>query len=241
MTLWTLCVDDLRLFEAEKQRFDSLHDCFVRKLKPGARPVDDDAHVLCSPCDAIIGEFGKLEGIEAIQAKGFPYAISELLGSEERARRYRNGRFITLRLKSSMYHRFHAPCDAHVTEIDYISGDTWNVNPVALKVVNRLFCKNERAVIDLDIGDPQYAVAIVAVAAILVASIRIHGIDVPLNLAYKGPNRIDCDLALKKGDEIGYFEHGSTILLFTTGKFRFVDNLATGRTIRMGQALLQKT
>lgn len=238
--LWQLFVDDLRLFEAEKSQFASLHDCFTRTLKPGARPIDPDPDVLCSPCDAVIGEFGNLYGLTAIQAKGFPYSITEVLGGDERAHRYGNGRFITLRLKSSMYHHFHAPCDAHLRNVDYISGDTWNVNPIALKTVERLFCKNERAIFDLDTRHDGFEVTIVAVAAILVASMRIHGLPTPLNLSYRGPNRIACDSVLRKGDPIGYFEHGSTLLLFATDQHRFIETLATGQIVRMGSPLLRR-
>jgi phosphatidylserine decarboxylase len=235
---WKLFADDLRLFEAKKSRFTSMHDCFIRELKAGARTVDPDASVLTSPCDAIVGEFGEINGHEAIQAKGFPYSIEELLGSAELAATYRNGRFLTLRLKSSMYHRFHAPCAGRVRSVNYISGDTWNVNPVALKVVERLFCKNERAVMTFErgTGDP---VTLVPVAAILVASMRLHGLEEALNLKYRGPNHIPTDLEFEKGDEVGYFEHGSTIVLFVTESFRFEDKLRTGMLVRMGEALMR--
>lgn len=237
--IWRLFVDDLRLHEARKQAFSSLHDCFVRELKPGARPVDPDPDVLVSPCDAVVGAFGNVEDGSVIQAKGFPYSVGELLGSELHARRYRHGRFLTLRLKSSMYHHFHAPCEGQIREARYISGDTWNVNPIALKVIERLFCRNERAVLDIDSG-PGGFVTLVPVAAVLVASLRLKGIDYPLNLAYRGPNRIDYHVTLTKGDEIGYFEHGSTIVMFTTAEFAFVDSLASGDVIRMGQAVMQR-
>lgn len=237
---WQAFVDDLRLEEAAKDKFKSLHDCFVRELKPGARPIDPDPAVLTSPCDAVVGEFGTLEGLEAIQAKGFPYSILDLLGDEENAERYRDGLFVTLRLKSSMYHRFHAPCDGQVLEIQYISGDTWNVNPIALKSIERLFCRNERAVIDFDIGSENEAITLVPIAAILVASMRLHGIEEPLNLQYKGPNRIPCSLEYAKGDEIGYFEHGSTIVLFARGDFSFADTVNTGNIIRVGRPLLNR-
>lgn len=237
---WKWFVDDLRLFEAEKTRFRSLHDCFTRKLRPGARTIVDDPDILCSPCDAVIGEFGDLQGLSAVQAKGFPYPIADLLGDDGRAERYRNGRFITLRLKSSMYHHFHAPVDCRIEDIDYISGDTWNVNPVALKTVERLFCKNERAVIDLHTGEPAYDVTLVPVAAILVASMRLRGLAHPLNLDYRGPNRLPCNLSLKKGDPVGFFEHGSTILLFTSKYYAFTDNIVGGAVIRMGRPLMRR-
>lgn len=237
--VWRACVDDLRLFEAKRQSFSSLHDCFVRELKDDARPIDTDA-ALVSPCDAIVGEFGDLDGVTALQAKGFPYTLDELLGDAARAERYRSGRFITLRLKSSMYHRFHAPCDGSVDAIDYIAGDTWNVNPIALKVVERLFCRNERVVVPLTTDDSQ-PILLVAVAAILVASVRMHGLEPALNLGYRGPNRLTLDRGYRRGEQMGYFEHGSTIIVVTDGSLQFCDSLSTGTLIRMGQPLMQRT
>jgi phosphatidylserine decarboxylase len=236
---WKLFVDDLRLHEAAKDDFRSLHDCFVRELKPGARPIDDDPDGLVSPCDAVIGEHGDIDGLEVIQAKGFPYEIGELLGSSAWADRYRDGRFVTLRLKSSMYHRFHSPGDGSVNEICYTSGDTWNVNPVALKVVDKLFCRNERVALEMQLARFDEQISLVAVAAILVASVRIHGLDQPLNLQYRGANVLAFDRKYSKGQEIGYFEHGSTIILFVSKSFRFAPGVRMGQVIRMGQPLLR--
>jgi phosphatidylserine decarboxylase len=240
MAVWQRSVHDLRLHEAKKREFASLHECFIRELKPGARPIDPDPDVLVSPCDAVVGEFGNVEAGSVIQAKGFPYAVAELLASDVHARRYQDGRFVTLRLKSSMYHHFHAPCAGRIGAVRYISGDTWNVNPIALQVIERLFCRNERAVIEIDTGQLREAVTLVPVAAILVASMRLTCIDEPLNLQYRGPNRIPCDMTPSKGEELGYFEHGSTIVMFTTGNFAFVDTLTRGEVIRMGQPIMRR-
>ena len=144
--MWRL-FSDLDLSDAKRSRFKSLHDCFTRELKDGARPIETDPEVLSSPCDAMVGACGRVEAGSALQAKGFPYPLSDLLGDAELARYYRGGQFATLRLTSSMYHRFHAPYDCRVEQVNYISGDTWNVNPIALRRIERLFCKNERAVI----------------------------------------------------------------------------------------------
>lgn len=216
-----------------------MHDCFTRELKPGVRPVDPRDDVLVSPCDAAVGEFGEAAGTDVIQAKGFPYSIEDLFGDEADASRYRDGLFVTLRLKSSMYHRFHAPAEGRVNGIRYISGDTWNVNPIALKVVERLFCKNERVVVPLDTRHGE-RVTMVAVAAILVASVRLRGLPHPLNLEYDGPNDLDLNRAYGKGDEIGYFEHGSTIVVFAPPGFRLAPALVQGQVVRMGEALLQR-
>jgi phosphatidylserine decarboxylase len=149
------------------------------------------------------------------------------------------GKFLTLRLTSSMYHRFHAPHNAHLSHVTYISGDTWNVNPVALKRVQQLFCKNERAVLHMQMSDG-VPFLIVPVAAVLVASMRFHAVDVLLNLRYKGPNEIPCDADYAKGQEMGWFEHGSTILVFVPPGFEWAEGIETGQTIRMGQALMKR-
>ncbi|MGH8035876.1 MAG: archaetidylserine decarboxylase, partial [Lysobacterales bacterium] len=240
MAMWRWLADDLRLFEARKSHFASLHDCFIRELKPGVRPVDQTADVLISPCDAVVGEMGTVQGLEALQAKGFPYSLTELLGDETEACRYQDGRFITLRLKPSMYHRFHAPCDGRVSHVIYISGDTWNVNPVAVRMIERLYCRNERAVMKFVANTNEEPLALVAVAAILVASVRIHGIDERLHLRYRGPNHIACSLPFRKGEEMGYFEHGSTMVLFATSQYRFVETIRSRNTVRMGQALMRR-
>ena len=227
----------LDLSEAEHTRFNSLHDCFTRRLKPGARTFDARDDVLCSPSDGIVGACGRIEGTQVWQAKGFPYTLQDLLGTEELAQRYANGHYVTLRLTSAMYHRFHAPADLTVDRVTYISGDTWNVNPIALKRVERLFCKNERAVIEARLARGNAPVALVPVAAILVASIRLHFLDVLLHLRYRGPNVIPCDASARKGEELGWFEHGSTIIMLVPQGYALAPGLGQGQGVRAGQAL----
>lgn len=236
---WKLFAD-LDLSDARKKEFRSLHDCFTRQLQEGARPIDADPAVLCSPSDGIVGACGRIEGIELIQAKGFPYTLPELLGGPEKVDYYRDGSYVTLRLTSSMYHRFHAPAACTVHEVNYLSGDTWNVNPIALKRVEKLFCKNERALIETTLSEGGQRILLVPVAAILVASIRLHFIDVLLHLRYRGPQRIACQASFRKGEEMGWFQHGSTIIVFAPPGFTLCDGIAEGRTIRMGEALLRR-
>ena len=146
IAVWRLFAD-LDLSDARQQSFRSLHACFTRELKPGARRVDPNPEVLTSPCDGIVGAGGSINGTQLLQAKGFPYALRDLLYDPALVEAYRDGCYVTLRLTSSMYHRFHAPHDGTIEHVTYISGDTWNVNPIALRRVEELFCKNERAVI----------------------------------------------------------------------------------------------
>ncbi|HTB39225.1 MAG TPA: archaetidylserine decarboxylase, partial [Reyranella sp.] len=214
------------------------HACFTRELRPGARTVDGDPRVLTSPCDAIVGACGALDGTQVLQAKGFPYALQDLLVDPALVEAYRDGQYATLRLTSSMYHRFHAPSDGTIEHVTYISGDTWNVNPIALRRVAGLFCKNERAVIRTRLAGTNHLVTLVPVAAILVASIRLHFLDVVMNMNYRGAAAIDCDVPVRKGDELGWFEHGSTIIVFAPPGFRLCDGISEGTPIRMGHALM---
>src|SRR5262245_12601269 len=172
IAVWRLFADP-NLAEAAKSEFSSLHDCFVRELKSGARTIDPDPSVLVSPCDAIVGASGRVDGDRLIQAKGFDYQLADLLPHPELVSAYRDGHYVTLRLSSSMYHRFHAPHDGVVEQVTYISGDTWNTNPITVKRVERLFCKNERAVLQTRLTGSGHLITLVPVASILVASIRL--------------------------------------------------------------------
>jgi len=237
--IWRM-FSDLDLSEARKTHFKSLHDCFTRELKEGARPVDPDPAALTSPCDAIVGASGTIADGTLLQAKGFPYTLESLLGADhsELVSEYRDGSYVTLRLTSSMYHRFHAPYDCRVEQVTYISGDTWNVNPIALQRIEQLFCKNERAVIRCRLPSGQ-VLTLVPVAAILVASIRLHFLDVLLHIKYRGPNVIPCDAAFRKGQEMGWFQHGSTIIVLAPPGVTIRSDIVQGQRIRMGQPLLQ--
>ena len=236
----------LDLSEAKNQHFKSMHACFTRELKPNARPIHQGSNYLVSPCDALIGAFGQVRNGEVFQAKGFPYALHDLIPNKSLAKSYEGCEYVTLRLTSSMYHRFHAPAAMRIRKITYISGDTWNVNPIALKRVERLFCKNERAVIECEIDHADKGMGIatltlVPVAAILVASIRMHCINLLFHLQYQGPNEIECDVAVHRGEELGWFQHGSTIIVFAPKNYRLLPSLKLGDNIRMGEALFENT
>jgi phosphatidylserine decarboxylase len=236
---WRLFAD-VDLSDAADRDWKSLHDCFVRRLRDGARPIDPDPRVLTSPCDAIVGACGRADGERVIQAKGFPYTLADLVADPELVALYRNGLYVTLRLSSSMYHRFHAPADCRVEQVTYFSGDTWNTNPITIRRVERLFCKNERAAVRARLDQGGQLVTLVPVASILVASLRLHFLDVLLHLKYRGPNVIPCSAPFKKGEEMGWFELGSTIIVLAPEGFSLCDGVQDGTVIRMGQPLLRR-
>ncbi|GAC1308648.1 MAG: archaetidylserine decarboxylase [Steroidobacteraceae bacterium] len=234
--LWRLFTD-LDLSEAKETRFRSMHACFTRELKAGARPIDQNCRVAISPCDALVGACGSLSGMTALQAKGSAYSLQDLLNDPHLVKHYCDGVYVTLRLTSSMYHRFHAPFDCRVGRVTYISGDTWNVNPIALRRIENLFCRNERAVIPCVLDGSGQILTLVPVAAVLVASIRLHFIDVLLHLRYRGANLIRCLATFSKGEEMGWFQHGSTIIVFAPKGFEMHDAVRTGAALKMGEPL----
>ncbi len=235
--IWRRCAD-LNLDEAKQTRFKSLHDCFIRELKADARPVDADPRALVSPCDAIVGACGSIDGTRVFQTKGFPYALEDLLGDAATIAKLRDGCYATLRITASMYHRFHAPHDCSVERVTYFSGDTWNVNPIALQRVQRLFCKNERAAIVTRLAATGTPLVLVPVAAVLVASIKLNFLGAPLDLRYSGPNVITCNAVFDKGAEMGWFQHGSTIIVFAPRGFTLCAGVHEGTKLQMGDQLM---
>jgi phosphatidylserine decarboxylase len=236
--IWRL-FSDVDLTDAKQTTFKSMHACFTRELRAGARPIDHDPAIIVSPCDGIVGACGRIADVELLQIKGFPYTLRDLMLEPGLEELYRNGRYVTLRLTSGMYHRFHAPHDCVVEQVDYLSGDTWNVNPIALRRIEKLFCKNERAVIRTRLSATGHVVTLVPVAAILVASIRLHFLDVVLGARHRGANRFPCHAPFRKGEEMGWFEHGSTIVLFASDGFELCAGVCEGSVIRMGRPLMR--
>jgi phosphatidylserine decarboxylase len=236
--VWRLFTD-LDLSEAKEQRFESLRDCFIRELQPGARPIEADASVFVSPCDGIVGAMGRVEQGRLFQAKGFSYRLEDFLIHDRLLLQWADAQYLTIRLTSAMYHRFHAPYEGRLTQVHYISGDTWNVNPVALSRVESLFCKNERAILEAELGPQSLPCLMIPIAAILVASMRIHALDRTFTSRLPGRFSVPVDHRFVKGQELGWFEHGSTIILMLPGEFSLAEGIQTGSVLKMGQRLFR--
>jgi phosphatidylserine decarboxylase len=134
-----------------------------------------------------------------------------------------------------MYHRFHAPVDCQLKRVIFIPGDMWNVNSAAIKRIEKLYCKNERAVLELDIGNPEQHLVVIPIAAIAVASLKLHCLTDDLDMNYQGPYDIRQNIQYGRGDEMGYFQHGSTIILLASENFSFHPAICTNKNLRMGQ------
>ncbi len=237
IAVWrTFC--DVDLSDAAETRWPSMHACFIRRLRPGARTFAAQAHQVASPSDGIIVASGPITGDSIVQAKGRRYSIAELTGGEGDA--YIGGSFVTLRLTAGMYHRFHAPQDGRVDRVRYFPGDCFNVNPPALKRVDRLYCRNERATVRLRLNDGT-PVLLVPVAAILVAAIRLTFLDTVRLLRERVEPIATCDAPLVQGEEMGWFEHGSTIVMLLPAPFGLAPGVQTGDRVRAGDVLFERT
>jgi phosphatidylserine decarboxylase len=238
LAIWRFFAE-VDLSDAEKKEFASLHDCFTRALRDGARPIDCDPSTLVSPCDAIVGGCGVIAGTELLQVKGRPYDLQDLFGDSDLVSVYADGCYATLRLTAGMYHRFHAPYDCRLETVAYHPGELWNVNPVALRRIDKLFCRNERAVLRMRLTASGHPIALVPVAAILVAGIRLHCLDRVLDSRECQPATFACNATFHKGEEMGWFQHGSTILVFAPDGFSLRPSVEAGAVIRMGQPLMR--
>lgn len=208
--------------------FKTLQDFFIRRLRPGLRPIDS-AQII-SPCDGAFGQCGKIEQGLLLQIKGRSYQLTDLLG--ESAPEFENGYFTTIYLSPKDYHRFHMPVTAPVTKARYIPGCLWPVNAWAVKNINRLFCVNERIVCWLG----QEAI-LVAVGATMVGKVKL-AFDPDLTTNIKGSAGILKHYetrVLQKGEELGYFEFGSTVVLLTQTKLE-VGTL--GSSVQLGSRLV---
>lgn len=238
IALWRAACD-VDLSDAAQDRFASLHAAFTRALRPGARPFVGGPDILASPCDGIVGGCGPIGSGTLVQAKGRAYALAELLCDRAFADRLLGGTYVTLRLTAGMYHRFHAPDDLHVRRVVHVPGDVWNVNPPTLARIDRVYCRNERAVIEAQLveGEP---LALVAVAAVLVSGIRLRFADLERAAQALWPRTIPVDARLSRGAEMGWFEHGSTIIVAAPRGWSLCAEVAAGRRLRAGSPLLER-
>jgi phosphatidylserine decarboxylase len=231
---------DLHLEEAADSTFSSMRACFIRRLRPGARPVDDHPDHLVSPCDGQVMAAGPVTDGLLVQAKGLTYALDDLLADPALAAQCVGGVFVTLRLTPAMYHRFHAPDTATLNDVRHVPGAAWNVNPPTVRWVPRLYVRNTRAVLPFTLTCEPSTVVLVPVGAILVSSIVL-----PVVPGWEARDQhtgcvIDCQAPLTRGDEVGYFEHGSTVIVIASTGVALAEGIAEGQTVRMGQPLLRR-
>jgi len=211
---------------------------FTRRLKAGARPIDDHAKVVPSPADGVLSAFGSLAGGALVQAKGVDYSLADLLGGDDDAAPYVGGSYAVVYLAPHNYHRVHSPWTGTVRQWRYLPGALYPVNALGLKRVPGLFARNERIVghCDTEFG----RAALVMVGATCVGHMRVAFTDLACNEGMPPSGLRDCAplLALRRGDEFGVFEMGSTVVL-VFARSELAPALPLPSPVKVGASLLR--
>jgi len=218
--------------------YENFNQFFTRALKPGARPVDLDADALVSPADGVVSQAGAINKQRIIQAKGSDYSAGRLLGNREDARLYENGTFTTIYLSPKDYHRVHMPLAGKLIRSRYIPGDLFSVNDKTAQALPGLFARNERLVCEFESEQGQFA--LVFVGAMLVAGIETvwSGFETPGPGVVRDSDFSHQDLRFEKGEEIGRFRFGSTvILLFQKDQVDWEDSFKPLSAVQMGEKI----
>lgn len=234
---------DTSIIEKPVSEYRTLKEFFSRRLKPGARSIAPDRDTIVSPVDGTISQLGDICEGTLIQAKGKDFSVIELLGgSEEEAKRYYGGKFITIYLSPKDYHRIHMPVAGDLSCYCYLPGRLYPVNQLGIENVDRLFARNERLVTHIqtdDLGD----MALVKVGALFVGSVKVCYNTATTNIKHgrQTHEKIAGAPRYEKGAELGWFEFGSTvILLLESNELEWVAGVEKGKPLLMGQALAKK-
>ncbi|MHA7880394.1 MAG: archaetidylserine decarboxylase [Saccharospirillum sp.] len=228
--------------EAERESlsdYRTFNDFFTRALKPDARPFPASATAVACPVDGAVSQIGRIDGGRIFQAKGQSFTAAELLGGDtEQASAYTQGAFATLYLSPKDYHRIHMPCAGKLVRTTFVPGRLFSVNAVTAARVPRLFARNERLVCEFE--TQRGRMIMVLVGAMIVASIETTwaGVVAPWRKGIVRHHYNEPDLTLGRGEEMGRFRLGSTvILMFPEGATTWASDLAAGNRVRLGQTL----
>lgn len=233
---------NVNMNEAEREDPDSyinFNDFFCRALKSDARPIDSSDSSFVCPADGTISQLGKIENGRIFQAKGHDFTCEELLGGDSKnAELFKNGEFATIYLSPKDYHRLHMPIDGKLLKMTYVPGDLFSVNPTTVEHVPNLFARNERlvCVFETSVGP----IALVLVGAMIVASIETvwSGQVAPFNKSIQQFFYTAQDISLSKGEEMGRFKLGSTIVVLTPeNSIQWLDSLAAQSAVKMGESI----
>ncbi|MEH6628236.1 MAG: archaetidylserine decarboxylase [Motiliproteus sp.] len=236
---------DINMSEAvieEPNRYPSFNAFFTRALKPDARPIDPDpSHIVC-PADGAISQLGAIKHGRIFQAKGHSYSLTTLLGGDQTlAKNFIDGSFATIYLSPKDYHRVHMPVEGRLTNMIYVPGDLFSVNNATVSEVPNLFARNERLVAIFETATGP--MAMILVGAMIVAGIETvwaGQISPPLRQIQRStyPAKEMLPLVLAKGEEMGRFKLGSTvILLFGKDAIDWQQQYQAGSSTRLGEAL----
>jgi phosphatidylserine decarboxylase len=230
-------IDMTEAAQGDPLSFGSFNEFFTRALKPGARAIAADPKTIACPVDGTISEAGNIDGEHLLQAKGRSFSLTELLAAQPWARSFEGGSFATIYLAPFNYHRVHMPLRGDLEDTVYVPGRLFSVNAVTASLVPRLFARNERVLTLFDTAFGQ--VALVMVGALNVGSMATVWAGDITPAARRVITRLPAqEVSLEKGEELGRFNMGSTvILLFQQDRARWLGDVRGGAIVRLGQSL----
>ena len=236
LLLFRIFCGDLNLSESKEQNFKTFHDYFIRELKKDARPIDNTKKSIISPVDGIMGSFGYIEKGQLFQIKNEIYNIKDLLDNDQSLiEKFNSGTYFTLRIKPNFYHRFHMIMDGHLQKVNFIPGELWNINTATLMRVKSLFTKNERIIL---YGSNKYLhFSIIPVGTVLVGSIRLNFLKHSFSHVEKFPYNLSINTFSNKGEELGMFHYGSTVLVLLSKRVKIPSHIQTSNFIKFGELL----
>jgi len=230
-------VDMTEAAQGDPLSFGSFNEFFTRTLKPGARSIAADPAAIACPVDGTISEAGSIDGERLVQAKGRCYALTELMAARPWARDFEGGSFATIYLAPFNYHRVHMPLRGQLKDTVYVPGRLFSVNAATAAHVPKLFARNERVLTLFDTAFGQ--VAVILVGALNVGSIATVWAGDIAPAARRVITRLPPqDVSLEKGEELGRFNMGSTvILLFQRNRAQWLSEVRAGAIVRLGQSM----
>lgn len=226
----------------DKYSYESLNAFFTRALKPGSRPLDSDNSNWVCPVDGMVSQAGAIDNGRIFQAKGRDYTLLELLGGDEaQAEAFNNGKFATLYLSPRDYHRIHMPVDAELKRMTYIPGRLFSVAAYTVRAIPRLFARNERVVCQFETLNGPMVMVLVGAINVSATETVWHGLVTTIGSRIKRFDYAAGEISLKRGDEMGRFNLGSTVILITTENFELDESIKADAAVYMGRNIGRAT
>ena len=219
----------------DKYSYESLNAFFTRALKPGARPLADDEDDWVCPVDGTVSQAGRINDGRIFQAKGHEYTLLELLGGDDAmADLFKQGRFATLYLSPRDYHRIHMPTAADLASMTYVPGRLFSVAEFTVRAIPRLFARNERVVCRFDTARGPMVMVLVGAINVSATETAWHGLVTTNGGRIKKYSYKHGEVSLERGEEMGRFNLGSTVILITTDQFELSPAIQAGAAVQMG-------